>query len=299
MQWGHVSQRVHSAANRLNTSHDITKPIDWKDVNQYVRRLVAELLGTFILTWAHAGLALSLANTAVTLESAPDSRMTIAADGFTSGLVLTGLIYGLGHVSGAHLNPSISFVFLLLGDMNPMSFFPYVAAQIAGGFWAAGILDAVFINDAAHGNLGANQPSGGFTVASAFWMEFIGSVLFQLAVVGTATRGKRMGSHAALAGGLTIGAAIAYMAPYGGGSFNPARSIGPGVLASDEDAHNSTWIYVASPMGAALCTGLLLRWMTPKCDRVEEEEVYAVIPLRNNTGAGDEHARNGKDVGVV
>jgi len=277
----HAQQQENGAASSApqSTSGDPykTKKVifnTWTlcEFNNFSRCLMCEFLGTFILTWAHAGFALSLANTAVELSTQPDSQMTIAADAFGSGLTLAGLIYGLGHISGGHFNPGISLAFLLRGEMNPFRFFPYVITQVAGGFFAAGILDAVFINDDAHGNLGANHPAGGFTVLSAFWMEFIGSIVFQIAVLGTSSRGKNFGSHAALAAGLTIGAQIAYLAPYGGGSMNPARSIGPGVLASNPDVRGSTWIYVASPLGAALCTGIGLRWLTPKsCCETESD----------------------------
>jgi MIP family channel proteins len=284
-----VSQRVHTAANRRTSDgNKASKKITWTDVNNYARRLFGEFVGTFILTWVHAGLALSLSNTAVTLESQPDQRVSIAADAFGSGLSLAGLVYGLGNISGAHFNPSISLVFVLRGDMNPLSWFPYVAAQVAGGFAAAGILDAVFINDDAHGNLGANHPSGGFTILAAFWMEFIGSAFLQLAIVGTAARGKNIGGHAALAAGLTIGSLIAYLAPYGGGGLNPARSIGPGVLASNPDVRGSTWIYVVAPLGASLFSGLILKWLAPKQDKKGEDE-NAVGALQNNsTTAGEQ-----------
>jgi len=293
-----VPQRVHAAVNRHSGS--TPQYIGWTEINDYARRLFSELFGTFLLTWIHAGLALSLANTAVTQASQPDQRVSIAADALGSGLGLAGLIYGLGHISGAHLNPGVSLAFLLRGDMNPWSWFPYVSAQVAGGFIAAGILDAVYINDAAHGNLGANQPAGGFTVLSAFWMEFIGSVFLQLAIVGTASRGKSVSDgHVALAGGLTIGALIAYLAPYGGGSFNPARSIGPGVLASDAVAHESTWIYVVSPLGAAVCSGLILRWLAPRKSK-KDDDGHSTIgsPNTNNNGSSPAYIL-GQDKNVI
>jgi aquaporin Z len=148
--------------------------------------------------------------------------------------------------------------------MRLFSLVAYVLSQVAGGFAAAGILDAVFINDNAHGNLGANHPTAGFTIQAAFWMEFIGSLFLQAAIVSTATRGKEIGSRAALAAGLTIGAMITYLVPYGGGSFNPARSLGPGMLASDPNVRAETWIYVVAPLVAAVFSGLVLRWVSPK-----------------------------------
>jgi len=264
-----------------------------KAIKNYARRLASEFLGTLILTWSHAGVALSLANTAVELEGRPDQHMNIAADAFASGLTLTGLIYALEHISGAHLNPGVSLAFVFHGDMNPKSLLPYITAQIAGGIAAAGILDAVFINDDFHGNLGANRPLGGFTVLSAFWMEFIGSIFLQLAILGTASR-KNMKEHSALAAGLTIGAMIAYLAPYGGGSMNPARSIGPGILASNPNVRGATWIYVASPFAASFFTGFGLKWLAPVDKKESQEEPKTATEsfrqsVGNNTENGDKN----------
>ena len=161
-------------------------------VNNYLRRLFGEFIGTFLLTITNALAALGLSDTLVN-QANPNARINIASDAITSGMALAGLVYALGHISGAHFNPSISLAFVLRGTMSPISYFPYAFAQIGGGFFAAGILDAVFINDAAHGYLGANYPAAGFTIQSAFWMEFIGSIFLQLAVLGTASRGANIG----------------------------------------------------------------------------------------------------------
>jgi MIP family channel proteins len=261
------TQRVHAGAPVKPARRGLTPQLQSIDltpfaVNEYSRCLVGEFIGTLFLTWTHAGLALSIANTTAetTLQ---DARVNIAAVGIGSGLSLAGLVYGLGPISGAHLNPSVSLAFLLRGDMKLLSFVAYVLAQIAGGFVGAGILDAVFINDNAHGNLGANHPAAGFTVLAAFWMEFMGAFFLQLAILSTATKGRDIGGHAALAAGLTIGAMITYIVPYGGGSFNPARSLGPGVIANNPEVRSAVWIYIASPFGASIFTGLGLRWLSP------------------------------------
>lgn len=69
--------------------------------------------------------------------------------------------------------------------------------------------------------------------------------------------------HAAIAAGFALAAMIAMLAPFGGGSFNPARSLGPGMLASNPDIRGLTWIYVVSPLSAAVCLGLTSRWLVP------------------------------------
>lgn len=269
--------RIHSRPNGgLNRQNSFTMG----DFHNYLRRLVGEFIGTFILTWANAWMALSLSNTAVVFAPGSNNAVNIAADAIGSGLTLTGLVYALGDVSGAHLNPGVSLAFVFRGDMKPLSWFPYALAQFAGGFAAAGILAAVFINDAAHGYLGANQPLGGFTIHSAFWMELLGSALLQLAVVGTACRGKNIGNHAALAAGLTLGALIAILAPYGGGGLNPARSLGPGILANSSSVRGIVWVYVVSPLGAAIFSGLIVRWLAPSKDLYCCEGQYAMMHHR-------------------
>jgi glycerol uptake facilitator-like aquaporin len=214
------------------------------------RKCVSELCGTFAVTFFHAGIAASTANTAV-MNSLPTQQTNITAVGLVSGLSLAGIVYAFGHIS-AHVNPAVSLAVTLRGDMYPLMLIPYFISQVAGAFLAAGILAAVFINDSAHGNLGANAPTGGFSVGTGFLMEFFGSAFLIFGILGTATRGKGFDGHSAIAAGFAVGAGIGFLAPYGGGSFNPARSLAPGMLATEPGVRGVTWVYVVSPLAAAV-----------------------------------------------
>lgn len=238
-----------------------------------LRRLAAEFLGTFVLVFIHAGLALSVSNTAS--EEQPGNRTTLIAVGVGDGASLTGLIYALGHISGAHFNPAVSLAFVLKGAFSLSGLLLYWATQIGAAFAAAGVLDAFFTGDKQHGSLGANYPRGGFGISAAFWLEYIVSLILYMVILGTASRGKVVGPHAALAVGATIGFVVLMGHPYGGSSMNPARSLAPGVLTSNADARDSVWIYVVAPLCAALTMGPLMRWLSPTQGKGRREEEQA------------------------
>lgn len=239
------------------------------------RRLVAEWIGTFFLTLWHAGLALSVRNTFRDVLDVPNDRTTVAANGMGSGLSLLALIYSLGHVSGAHFNPAVSLLFVMKGDFSPLLMLAYWVMQVSAGFAAAGILDAVFSSSRDHGSLGANYPKGGFSVNMAFWMEFLAAIFHQLIILGTATRGSLVGAVSAVGVGSVVASIVLFLSPYGGGSVNPARSIGPGVLTSNTYARDHTWIYVVAPLASAVLVGPFMRWLSPTAGDSKKEEVHA------------------------
>lgn len=96
--------------------------------------------------------------------------------------------------------------------------------------------------------------------------------------------------HAAIAAGFTLAAMIAMLAPFGGGSLNPARSLGPGMLASNPDIRGVTWIYVVAPLSAAVVLGIFLRWLVPLNKDSQQEEsgnaTGTLGPQGANTGVG-------------
>jgi MIP family channel proteins len=283
-----MQTRVHSLRRGESSSKKID--LSLSSINNFARRLAGEAIGTFFLTWMHAGLALSIANTEKMLTTSPqtaakgDSRTNPAAAGLGAGFSLAGLVYALGHISGAHFNPGVSLAFVCRGDMNPLLWFPYVAMQLAGAIGAGAVLLAVFNSGPEYGSLGANHPTDGFNVVAAFWMEFIATVFLHLAIIGTATRGTNIGGHAALASGLTIGSLVAFLTPYGGGSMNPARSIGPAIFAADPGVRQYLWIYVTAPLASGIITGTLLRWLAPpnRGSKKGEEEQLATGTLEND-----------------
>lgn len=200
------------------------------------RALGGELIGTFALVFAGAGAIMVDADTRAL------GHLGVA---IAFGLVVMVMVYALGHVSGAHLNPAVSLAFAL-GRHFPWSrVLAYWAAQLAGALAAAAVLRAS-LGDIAH--VGATVPAGS-DAQSLLW-EIVLTAFLMFVVMAVATDTRAVGEAAAIAIGGTIGLAALVGGPVSGASLNPARSLGPGVVAGEL---GSIWVYLAGPAaGAAL-----------------------------------------------
>ncbi|HZU78251.1 MAG TPA: aquaporin [Dehalococcoidia bacterium] len=200
------------------------------------RRLLAELLGTFALTMAAAG--------GEVIAHVSDGQVSEAAKVVAPGLTVMALVYAMGDVSGAHFNPGVTLAFAVR-RVFPWSRLPgYWAAQLCGALLAAAVLRLMF-GDVAH--VGATEPHHG--AATALGMEIILTWLLVTVILGTATRYALIGADAALAVGATIALDGLFAGPISGASMNPARSLGPAIVA----AHlTDAWLYVVGPFAGAL-----------------------------------------------
>jgi aquaporin NIP len=200
------------------------------------RRLGAEALGTFALVFFGAGAIM------VDAEGGGLGQLGIA---IAFGLAITTMIYALGHVSGAHFNPAVSFGFALTRHFPWSKVVGYWAAQVTGAVLAA-LLLRVSLGDVA--NVGATTPSG--SDRQAFSWEVVLTFFLMLVIMAVATDTRAVGEAAALAIGGTVGLCALVGGPVSGASMNPARSLGPAVVSGDLEA---LWIYLlAPPVGAAL-----------------------------------------------
>ena len=200
------------------------------------RILAAEAIGTFTLVFAGAGAVMVDAKTHAL------GQVGIA---ITFGLVIAAMIYAVGHISGAHLNPAVSFAFALTRHFPWTRVGAYWAAQLAGALAAAVLLRAL-LGDV--GNVGATVPSG--SDGQSFVWEIVLTFFLMFVVVAVATDTRAVGEAAALAIGGTVGLDAMFGGPISGASMNPARSLGPGLVAGEL---STLWIYlVAPPLGAAL-----------------------------------------------
>ncbi len=160
------------------------------------------------------------------------------------GFVILVLIYGLGHICGAHYNPAITLAFALTGHFPWRRVPSYMLAQTIGATAAAFTLRALLGTVA---NVGATIPSIGLW--QAFAVEALATFILGLVIIGVATDKRAAPGAAGLAIGLTVGLDALVFGPLTGASMNPARSIGP-ALASGE--FTSLWLYIAAPLiGAA------------------------------------------------
>lgn len=205
------------------------------------RRLLAELVGTFMLTFVAAGGPVMAAATGI------DSGL--AALVVAPALLVMALIYSLGPLSGAHFNPAVTLAFTLRQNFPFRRLPGYWLAQGLGAILAALLLRALFGNV---GHLGATLPYRGTVVP--FAMEATLTLVLVTVILATATGHKSIGHNAALAVGGTIALDGLFAAPVSGASMNPARSFGPALVGGQLD---SCWIYFAGPaLGAIIAVGL-------------------------------------------
>ena len=200
------------------------------------RRLVAEFVGTFTLVFAGCG--------AIMVDSKTHALGHVGV-AFTFGLVIMAMIYAVGHISGAHFNPAVTFAFSLSRHFPWSRAVGYWAAQIAGALTAAALLRGS-LGDVA--NVGATLPSG--SQGQSFSWELILTFFLMFVIMAVATDTRAVGEAAAIAIGGTVGLDAMFGGPISGASMNPARSIGPALVAGNLHA---LWLYIVAPLiGASL-----------------------------------------------
>ena len=200
------------------------------------RALAAELIGTFALVFAGAG--------AVVVDARTGALGHVGVS-FAFGLVIMVMIYAVGHVSGAHFNPAVTFGFSLTRHFPWRRAVGYWAAQGTGAVLAAALLRSSLGNTA---HLGATLPSG--SQGQSFLWEVVLTFFLMFVIMAVATDTRAVGEAAAIAVGGTVGLDALFGGPISGASMNPARSLGPALVSGDLHA---LWLYlVAPPIGAAL-----------------------------------------------
>jgi MIP family channel proteins len=216
------------------------------------RALAAELIGTFALVFAGAGAIMVDGKTGVL------GHVGVA---ITFGLVIMAMIYAVGHVSGAHFNPAVSFAFALSRHFPWPRAAAYWAAQIAGALIAAILLRSSLGNIA---HVGATLPSG--SERQSFLWEIVLTFFLMFVIMAVATDTRAVGEAAAIAVGGTVGLDALFGGPISGASMNPARSLGPALASGDLHA---LWIYLTAPLlGAALGA---VAYQLIRGDEMEEE----------------------------
>lgn len=215
---------------------------DFFDVAHEWRRLFSEAWGTFLLVVVAAG--------ADVVGALSGGSITLSMKVIAPGMMVMAVIYFMGTVSGAHLNPAVTLAFAARGNF-PWNRVPgYIAAQLIGGIVAASFLRAMF---GIVGRLGATVPGLGVSDIKALAMEVLLTTGLVSTILGTATGARNVGSNGAIAIGSYIALAGLWAAPISGASMNPVRSIAPDLLRGDM---STTWIYIAGPLiGALIAVG--------------------------------------------
>jgi aquaporin NIP len=200
------------------------------------RRAAAEALAAFALVFAGCG--------AVVANAEYHAALGAVGVSLVFGLVIMVMIYATGHLSGAHINPAVTFAFTLSRRFPARDAAAYVAAQLIGATAAALVLLAVWPDQP--GELGATIPSVG--IGSALVYELVLTAFLMFVIMAVATDTRAVGAAAAIAIGGTVGLDALFGGPVTGASMNPARSFGPAIASGE---WSDFWIYVAGPLAGA------------------------------------------------
>jgi MIP family channel proteins len=197
-----------------------------------VKKYIAEVLGTFALVLTGCG--------AIVVDGTTGGTITHSGIALTFGLIVMAIIYALGDVSGAHINPAATVGFWWAGRFEGRQVLPYVAAQSLGAIAAASILRLLFVD---HETLGATLPSG--TWWQSFVLEVLLTWLLMFVVLNVSTGAKEKGIMAGAAIGGVVALEAMFAGPICGASMNPARSLGPALVSGQTQL---LWIYLAAPL---------------------------------------------------
>lgn len=235
-----------------------------------MNKLLAEAIGTFALVFIGTG--------AIIVNDVAGGMVTHVGISLAFGMVVLVMIYSIGNISGAHLNPAVTLSFWVAGRMPANEIFPYIISQIVGGLIASGLLVLIFPE---HETLGSTLPSG--SVAQSLVLEIALGFLLMFVVLNVSTGAMEKGIMAGVAVGSMIAMGALFAGPISGASMNPARSLAP-ALVSGHLEH--LWIYFLGPT-----TGTLLA--SPLCRLIQGAaccDVLQNIPRKGN------HIKNGDDI---
>jgi aquaporin NIP len=209
------------------------------------RAVLAEMLGTFALVFAGTGAIVSnqLSNGAL-------GHMGIA---LTFGMVIMVMIYATGHISGAHFNPAVTIAFAIVRHFPLRLVLPYIAGQAAGAI-AGSLAVKLLVGSAA--NIGTTHPSNGLWAGVA--LEGVLTAILMSVIMAVATDTRAVGQAAAIAIGGTVGLEALFAGPITGASMNPARSLGPALVAGDLV---DLWIYLVGPVIGAAAGAILYQYI--------------------------------------
>ena len=222
------------------------------------KKYVAECIGTFTLVLIGCGTA---------MLTGCDKWGGYLTTAFAFGLVIVGMAYCVGNISGCHINPAVSLACLISGRMNAKDFGLYFVFQTIGAILGAAVLKAIFtmggITDAT-GGLGSNGLAGvNGNIGAGLIVEILLTFIFIFVILGVTDGDYKHGSF----GGVVIGFSLVMVHILGigltGTSVNPARSIGPAIFAGGA-ALSSLWVFIVGPFCGAALAALCYKFLAAK-----------------------------------
>jgi len=220
-----------------------------------MKKAIAEFIGTFALVIIGCG---TIVVGGMATGSTAINELAIA---LAFGLTIVAMAYGIGQISGCHVNPAVSFGVYSAGRMTLEEFLIYCIAQIAGAIAAALVLYVILSGKASGWNGALGQTTwSDYGAFSAFIFEVIGTFLFLVCILGVTQRGAPV-ELAGIAIGLTLAAIHLAGINISGSSLNPARSLGPALVgfAHNPEALKQIWLYIFAPLIGAGAAGYLFR----------------------------------------
>lgn len=201
-----------------------------------MKKYIAELIGTFALIFCGTG--------AIIINQESGGVITHAGIAATFGLIVAAMIYTVGDISGAHLNPAVTIAFWVAKVFPAKEILPYVISQGVGAFLASFTLHFLFPNNL---TLGATIPAG--SEIQSFILELILTFLLMFTIIHVARGSKEQGMFAGLAIGSVVLLEAMFAGPICGASMNPIRSLSPAVVSGHFE---HLWVYLSAPMVGAV-----------------------------------------------
>ena len=213
-----------------------------------MKKYLAELIGTFVLTFFGCG-------TAVVAQCSTDNFPGYLITALAFGLSIVAMAYSIGNISGCHINPAVSLAMLITRKLDGKDFIGYVAAQCIGGLLAGGLLAAIFGADTGIGSNGLYNGSAGLSIL----IEIILTCVFLLAILGVTSKPE----YSSVAG-IVIGLSLTFVHILGigltGTSVNPARSL-VAVFAGGS-ALSALWVFIAAPLIGAVLAAVIYGYLS-------------------------------------
>ncbi len=224
------------------------------------RKLGAEFIGTFWLVLGGCG-------SAVLAAGIPEVGIGFVGVSFAFGLTVLTMAYAIGHISGCHLNPAVSFGLWAGGRFSTAELIPYIIVQVLGAIAGAGVLYLIFSGGAEFKDLSGGFASNGYgehspekySVMAALVIEFVMTFMFLIIIMG-ATDAKAPKGFAPIAIGLGLTLIHLISIPVTNTSVNPARSTGPALFVGGW-ALQQLWLFWAAPIAGAVFGGVVYRWL--------------------------------------
>jgi aquaporin NIP len=261
-------EHVSSIQNPVS-DHNKQLSFFWKCFEQlyppgFLRKVVAEIIATYLLVFVTCGSA--------ALSASDEHKVAKLGASVAGGLIVTVMIYAVGHISGAHMNPAVTLAFAAIRHFPWKQVPIYAAAQLTGAISAAFTL-RVLLHPIKH--IGITSPAG--TELQALIMEIVVTFSMMFVTSAVATDSKAVGELAGVAVGSAVCITSILAGPVSGGSMNPARTIGPAIASS---YYKGIWVYVVGPVTGTLMAALSYRFIRDH-DMSQRSLSFKLHPIEN------------------